>query len=237
MRLHLLNPNGTASMTTQALGVARQVAGPGTQIVATTGNGVVGSVEGHADAARVVPAMLDTIAMTEREDPGVDAHILACFDDPGLHAAREVASSPVIGMAEASMQVAGMIAARFSIITTLPRSALIIDDLVELYGFTRACAQVRAVDLPVLSLETAPERTEKLLLREIAKAIREDRAEAIILGCMGMAEIKKRLSEATGLPIVDGVTAGIAMAEAIVRSGYRTSKTGGFAYPRDKSGD
>ncbi len=126
------------------------------------------------------------------------------------------------------------ISRRFSIITTLPRSIPIIEDRVNDYGAERHCRMVRAINLPVLGLEEDPAEAEQLLIREIEATKKEDRAEAIILGCAGMSALCDRLREATGVPVIDGVTAAIKLAEALVGAGYTTSKVNAYDYPRLK---
>src|SRR5690606_3313390 len=105
------------------------------------------SVEGHADAASAIPPMLATIRAAESSPTPPAAILIACFDDPGLLAARETARAPVLGLAQSAIQVAMLIPARFSIITTLPRSVPVIEDLVQAYGAGQACRKVRSVDL------------------------------------------------------------------------------------------
>ena len=185
MHILLINPNSTASMTEQALASALRVKQPGTRVTATNPTDTPASIEGGADEAMAVPGMLSQIRKGEAE--GIDAYVIACFDDPGLHAAREVARGPVIGICQAAVQVAMTISRRFSVITTLPRSIPIIEDLVVSYGANHHCRNVRAIDLPVLALEEDPLQAERLLAKEIERAKKEDRAEAIVLGCAGMS--------------------------------------------------
>lgn len=232
MHIRLINPNSTASMTAQALDSALRVKQKETHVSAANPVDTPVSIEGQADEAMAVPGLLAEIRKGEGQ--GVDAYVIACFDDPGLHAAREVARGPVIGICQAAVQVAMTISRRFSIITTLPRSIPIIEDLVEDYGAQRHCRNVRAIDLPVLGLEEDPEVAEALLRREIEAAKRENAAEAIILGCAGMSSLCDRLREATGVPVIDGVTAAIKLAEALVGAGYNTSKVNAYDYPRVK---
>lgn len=232
MHIRLINPNSTASMTAQALDSALRVKQQDTKISAVNPLDTPVSIEGGADEAAAVPGMLAEIR--KGETLGVDAYVVACFDDPGLHAAREVARGPVIGICQAAVQVAMTISRRFSIITTLPRSIPIIEDLVSDYGAERHCRNVRAIDLPVLGLEEDPVEAERLLIAEIERAKREDRAEAIILGCAGMSSLCDRLQAATGVPVIDGVTAAIKLAEALVGAGYTTSKVNAYDYPRVK---
>ncbi len=193
------------------------------------------SIEGHHDAAMAIPAMLD--ALRRAEAAGAQAHVIACFDDPGLAAAREVVAGPVIGIAQAAMQVATMLASRFSIVTTLPRSVPIIEDLALHYGMSHALQNVRAVDLPVLALDADPDHAHALLRREILAARNQDAAEAVILGCAGMSDMCKTLSAETGIAVIDGVHAGVRLAVALAGGGYQTAKTGAYGWPRDKSQD
>ncbi len=48
---------------------------------------------------------------------------------------------------------------------------------------------------------------------EILCAIREDRCEAVVLGCAGMADLTAWLSEETGIPVIDGVSVATRMIE------------------------
>lgn len=232
MHIRLINPNSTASMTAQALESALRVAQPDTLVSAVNPSGSPLSIEGSADEAMAVAGMLSAIQAGERE--GVDAYVIACFDDPGLHAAREMARGPVIGICQAAVQVAMTISRRFSVVTTLPRSVPIIEDIVQSYGAGHHCRAVRAIDLPVLGLEDEPDLAERLLVETIERAKAEDHAEAIILGCAGMSRLCERLSIATGVPVIDGVTAALKIAEALVGAGYATSKVNGYDYPRQK---
>ena len=137
MHIRLINPNSTASMTNQALESALRVKQPGTEVSAVNPTNTPVSIEGGADEAMAVPGMLEEIRKGELL--GIEAYVIACFDDPGLHAAREVARGPVLGICQAAIQVAMTISRRFSIITTLPRSIPIIEDLVSDYGADRYC--------------------------------------------------------------------------------------------------
>ena len=236
MHIFVFNPNSSTAMTGLIRHSAEAAASPGTTLeVACGGPDAPPSIEGHADEAAAVPGMLAAIRAAETR--GAAGHVIACFDDPGLGAAREVAAGPVIGLAQAGMQVAMSLASRFSVVTTLPRSVPIIEDLVARYGAGHACRRVRAVDLPVLGLEADPETAWRKLRAETLRARDEDGAEAVLLGCAGMSAMCQRLTRETGLPVIDGVHAAVRLAEALAGGGYRTAKTGAYAFPRDKSAD
>lgn len=149
--IQLINPNTSRAMTEVMAQTARSVAARDTQIMAVCPQEGAPSIEGHFDEAIATLGVLQQVKAGR--DAGVDGHIIACFGDPGLLAARELARGPVIGIAEAAMHLATMLATRFSIVTTLPRTLTIARHLLHQYGFERHCAALHAIDLPVLSLE------------------------------------------------------------------------------------
>lgn len=232
MRIMVINPNSTTTMTAQIRRSAEAYAFGGTVIEAANPVGTPRSIEGYSDEARAVPAVLDLIE--DGQGRGAQGFVIACFDDPGLAAAREVAHGPVVGICQAAVQVAVTISNRFSIITTLPRSVPIIEDLVDSYGASTRCRSVRAVDMPVLELEQHPDTAEFRLLREIEAARDIDGAEAAILGCAGMSELCERLATKSGVPVIDGVVAAVKLVEGLVAAGHATSKLGSYDFPRLK---
>ncbi|MEM7693682.1 MAG: aspartate/glutamate racemase family protein [Pseudomonadota bacterium] len=228
MIIHLINPNSTASMTQKIEAAAKGAASPGTTIRASNPEATPKSIEGHADEAVSTPHVL---AMIEA-DVAADAFILACFDDPGLHAAREITKAPVIGIAEAAMTVAATLARRFSIVTTLPRAVPIIEDLVADYGHSARCRRVRSANIPVLALEEGG--ASAAVRAEVGAAITQDGADAVVLGCAGMADLAGALTTQMGVPVIDGVVAATRLAEAIAGLGLGTSKAGAYAFPTQK---
>ena len=233
MRILVVNPNTTAAMTETIGRAARAVASPGTEIIAVNPLDGPVSIEGYYDEAFSVPGLLAEIAKGETSE--VSAHIIACFDDTGLEAARSLASAPVIGIGEAAFHLASLLGHRFSVITTLSRSIAAIENNLLKYGLAGRCAAVRACEVPVLSLDDPASNASALISAEIELAKREDGAEAIVLGCAGMADLAARLSQQHGLPVVDGVASAVKLAEALGALGLRTSKTGAYAAPRPKA--
>jgi allantoin racemase len=230
MLIHIVNPNSTASMTAKIGAAARAVAAPGTQILAVNPEHGPPSIEGYYDEAMSLPGMLAEIA--KGESARADAHIIACFDDTGLEAARCLADAPVIGIGEAAFHLASLIAHRFSVITTLSRSIAAIETNLMKYGLDRRCARVRAAEVPVLALEDPASNARRDISAEIGRAKLEDRAGAIVLGCAGMADLAASLSVEHGLPVVDGVAAAVKLAEALRVLRLKTSKLDGYATPR-----
>jgi len=228
MRIQIINPNTTAAFTERCVAAARQVAGPLTEIIGRTSTMGPVSIESHYDEALSLPGLLDAIRRGEAE--GADGHVIACFGDPGLLAAREIAQGPVIGIAEAAMRAATMIATGFSVVTTLSRTRIIAQHLVDRYGAAVYCRRIRAIDLPVLALEDAGAAME-IILAECRRAKHEDDIGAIVLGCAGMADLPALLSQELGMPVIDGVTVAVKFVEGLVALNLMTSKHGDLAAP------
>ena len=231
MRIKVINPNTTASMTSKIGAAARAVAAPGTEIIAVNPDKGPVSIEGHYDEAVSVIGLLEEVHAGEAE--GVDGYVIACFGDPGLLAAREIARGPVLGIAEAAMHAASLIATGFSVVTTLERTRIITEHLVEAYGMRRFCRRVRATELAVLDLEESPE-ARRVITAECRRALEQDGSGAIVLGCAGMADLTRSLSEELGAPVLDGVAVAVKLVEALVGLGLGTSKRGDLACPLAK---
>jgi len=231
MRILIVNPNTTRSMTEKAAEAARAVAGPGTEIIAATSQMGPVSIEGHYDGALALPGLLAEIK--KAEGAGAQAAVIACFDDTGLDAARSLAGFPVLGLCESALVTAGFLAQRFTVVTTLERSRVLLENLSRHYGFGGR-ATVRAADIPVLELEDAASGAIGKLRRQIELALVEDGAEAIVLGCAGMADLAHALQEDYGVPVIDGVSAAVKQAEALVAQRLTTSKRGSYATPLAK---
>ncbi|WP_176084502.1 aspartate/glutamate racemase family protein [Martelella sp. HB161492] len=228
MRIAVINPNTTTSMTEQIAAAAKAAAMPGTEILGRQSPHGPAAIEGPFDGACAVPGLLCAIAAAEED--GADAHVIACFDDTGLDAARAIATRPVIGIGEASFHAVTLLAHSFCVVTTLSRSAPIIEDNLLRYGFAQRCRQVFASDIPVLALEDPQSGAFEKISALIERGI-EAGAEGVALGCAGMAGFARDLQNRHGIPIVDGVSAAVGLAEMLVRCGLATSKSGIWAAP------
>lgn len=158
--------------------------------------------------------------------------MIACFGDPGLAAARELATGPVVGIAEAGMHLATFIGRSFSVVTTLSRTTGQAWDLARSYGLAAACAGVHACDIPVLELDSPSAWAS--VAKACAAARDADDCDVIVLGCAGMTGLAAALTAELGLPVVDGVAAAVKLAQSLVALGLRTSKRDEYAPPPAK---
>ncbi len=225
MKILVLNPNTTASMT-ETIGVAaRAAAGVGTTVVARTASMGPVSIEGYYDEAFAVPGVIT--AALDAEKQCFEAMIVACFDDTGVEAARCRVGIPVVGICEAALLALSPLAKRIAVVTTLSRAIVPMTELVHRYGF-KDRVTVYAADIPVLALEDPASGARARIEAEIQRAL-DGGAEAIALGCAGMADLADSLQDRFGVPVMDGVSAAVTLAEGLVRLGRRTSKRGTYA--------
>lgn len=232
MKILVINPNSTESMTRKIVEAAKNVASEGTTIIGATGSTAPRSIEGHHDEAMAVPGLLARVAEAEKD--GVDGVVVACFDDPGIGACREIATGPVLGICEAAVKAASMVSTSFTVVTTLPRAVPGIEHLIHRYGLSHQCRRVRSAEIPVLELEEEGSGAREKVRDEIRRAIAEDHCEAVVLGCAGMADLTEWLSAETGVPVIDGVVTATKMIEALVGAGLKTSKINAYAVPNVK---
>ena len=194
------------------------------------------SIESEYEIAMSVPGTIAKAIEAERE--GADAIVIDCMGDPGLRAVREVVSIPVLGPAQTAMHLAAMLGHRFSVVTVLDSVVPMIENLAKVYGVDEKLASVRVIDIPVLELETEPERLTTELAQASLAAVEQDGAHAIVLGCtgfLGCAEAIAATLRTHGhvLPVIDPVPATVCMADGMVRAGLAHSKRT-YGMPRDK---
>ncbi|MBO3083173.1 aspartate/glutamate racemase family protein [Cellulomonas fengjieae] len=230
MHIRVINPNTTRAMTDLIGRSARVVAAPGTVVDAVQPTMGPASIESHYEEALAVPGLLEQVALGESE--GVDGYVVACFGDPGVDAARELARGPVIGIAEAAMHAAALVGRRFTVVTTLGRTTARARELADRYGFRESCVAVRACEISVLGLEQPGARER--LTAECRRAVQQDGADAVVLGCAGMAELCAAIADDIGVPVVDGVAAGTVLVQSLLALGLRPGAGGEYAPPPAK---
>jgi len=229
-RINVVNPNTARAMTETIGRCARAVAAPSTVITAVNPDMGPESIESHYDAALAAPGVLAEIAAGERA--GADGHIIACFGDPALDAARELATGPVVGIAQAAMHAATLLGGGFSVVTTVSRTVGPTWELTRKYGFHAACRGVHACDIPVLDLDDPACR--KIVTAHCVTALATDQSDTVVLGCAGMASFGQEISAELGCPVIDGVTAAVKLIESLVALGLQTSARGEYASPPTK---
>ncbi|CAN2983005.1 MULTISPECIES: aspartate/glutamate racemase family protein [Pseudomonas] len=231
MRILVVNVNTTESITETIAQQARAVAAPGTEIVGLTPYFGAESVEGNFESYLAAIAVMDRVMAY---DQPFDAVIQAGYGEHGREGLQELLNVPVVDITEAAASTAMFLGHAYSVVTTLDRTVPLIEDRLKLAGLYQRCASVRASGMAVLELEEDPLGAMEAIVRQAELAIRDDKAEVICLGCGGMAGLDEQIRQRTGVPVVDGVTAAVMVAESLVRLGLSTSKVRTYATPRPK---
>jgi len=221
-RITVINPNTSVELTAGITKAAQGIAGSGVTVSGVNPSSGVPSVESHAEEAI---AALGVIEQVRLHQDSTDAYVIACFGDTGVLAAREVATCPVVGMTEAALQTACLLAHRFVVITLPARTIAHSERVVRALGLEHRCSVV-AVDVPVAELLGG---SDHLLDAFTAAATRVDDAEAVVLGCAGLADLAGPLAERLAIPVIDGVAAGVGIAAGLVAMGLHTSRANTFA--------
>jgi allantoin racemase len=225
----IVNPNTTEAMTDSVLEGARPVAAPTTRLLGSTAQHGVAAIETNVDEVLGALAVLEQVRRGEQM--GVDGYVIACFGDTGLPAAREAAAGPVVGMTEAALFTAAMIAARFAVITLPPRTREQSYRALRETGLSHR-ATVRAIDAPVAEAAADSIHLLDAVAEQGRQAIRDDAAEAIVLGCAGLGTLAAPLSEQLGAPVVEGVAAAVKMVEGLLAQRLSASRISTYAASR-----
>jgi len=233
MRIKLINPNTTESMTKNILVAGKKYSSANTEIVAVSPSTGPASIESFYDEYLAVPGIMEEILKGDNLE-NIDAYVIACFGDPGLYAAREITNKPVIGIAEAAITMSKFIAPNFSIVSVLDRSKKMSEDVVQMHGAEGRCKSIRSTGLSVLEFDRNLEKGLKALSEASKKAVEEDGAECILLGCAGFVSFVEELQRNLGVPVLDGVSPAIKLAECLVDMGCQTSKHLTWGFPEKK---
>lgn len=216
MRLLLVNPNTTATMTAAIAEAAAQCAGPATVVEAVNPADGPASIENDEDELRCIPGLLDeiTAAVNRRPDQRPDGYVIACFGDPGLPEARGLVHAPVLGIAQAAMHTAALIAGSYSVVTSMSATVPRAWELARSYT-SEACSGVHACDIPVLQIDSDDDSFSPIATL-CERALATDGSRAVVLGCAAMARFADPLRRRLGVPVIDGVVAATRLAEALV---------------------
>jgi allantoin racemase len=227
MRILVINPNTTTAMTDQIVAAACRVAAPDVEVVGTTVEMGPAAIESYIDESFAAVEVVRAIAC----EPRFDGYVIACTNDPGLYAARELVSAPVVGIGEASLLQATLLAPTFAVLTTLARAEQQVWQQLRAYGLAQRCVWVGATGVGVLETASSEASVADAMVTAGRIAVEQHHAEAIALGCAGMADVVRALRDALDVPVIDGVGAAVSLVDGLVRCSHRTSKVRTFAPP------
>jgi allantoin racemase len=190
-------------------------------LTAPAGHAAIETESEHVAAAAQVLALLQA-------EPDLDGYLVACFDDPGVHAARELTAAPVVGIGHAAYLSATLVGRRFAVITTLRRGIAALEDGLVAHGLRERCVGVVALERGVREQGGADAVAPIVALG--AHAVEELGADALVLACGAMAATAAAVREELGVPVCDGVAFGALTVHALWRAGLATSKRNAYGW-------
>lgn len=235
-RILLINPNTSVEMTAKmaafveaAVTADRAGLPPGAAVDTVQAPFGPEYIEGDVDEAVAALAVAETVAS---HAAGYDAFVIGCFSDPGLRAARELCrGKPAVGIAEASLLLAFSLGAGFSILGATPDDGPIFRRLVRSYGLEGSLVSIRPAHLTIEQLAKSDPASLPALLRAAKQAV-ADGAGALCLGCAGMSGLGEAISRELGVPVLEPVLSGLALAGLYLRLGLSHPTPAVFAQGR-----
>ena len=226
MKIKIILPIITEGYEEEVTREAAQFAAPDTEISVQRLDRGPASIECAYDEMLAAPDIVEKVIQAEKD--GFDGVFIDCFGDPGVEAAREMVSIPVVGGFQPAALSANIISGKWSVVTVLSSVVPMLRGLARKLGIENNIASVRDIRTPVLEL-TGNDMLKQKLLEQIEKAVREDGAEAVVLGCTGMMGLSGALAADAAergfpVPVVDPTAAAIGYLQLLHRSGLTSSR-------------
>ncbi|MGC3985075.1 MAG: aspartate/glutamate racemase family protein [Pseudorhodoferax sp.] len=231
MRLLIINPNISTSVTALIEAEARRSASTTTALSMQTAPFGVAYIETRFEALIGAYA---TAQVAAEHAGGHDAVVVAAFGDPGLAGLREVLPMPVLGLTESALASACLLGQRFSIVAISQRISAWYREVVEANGLIGRLASIRALDQPLAGIGSVQTDHGQALKALCERAVAEDGADVIVLAGAPLAGLARSLRGQLPVPVVDGVSSAVRHAESLVALAPGKATRGSFAPPPAK---
>jgi Asp/Glu/hydantoin racemase len=231
LKVLMLNPNTTASVTERIVAAARPAAAPGTEIVPATAPRGLPYIANRAEAVIGGAIALEMLAERHHE---VDAAVIAAFGDPALGGARELYDIPIVGMTEAGILTACMLGRRYAIVTFSTGLTSWYRECIEWHGLAPRCAAIRALDGGFASLADVQTEHRGRLIALANRTVEEDGADVIVFAGAPLSGLAASVRDEIAVPVVDCAVAALKQAEALVALRPRKPTAGAFRRPAAK---
>lgn len=231
MRVLLVNPNISDSVSDLIRAEAQRSASPGTEIEVLTAPFGVAYIETRFEAMIGAYA---TAQLAAEHHAAYDAMVVAAFGDPCLNALREVLPCTVTGLTEAALASACLLGQRFSIVAISQRIRAWYRETVSAYGLDSRLASIRGLDEPLADIGNVQGNQGERLVALAERCVDEDEADVIVLAGAPLAGLARSLRGRLPVPSVDGVSSAVRHAETLVGLQPGRAQRGSFAPPPQK---
>ena len=191
----------------------------------------------HAFEALVMADIVTTVYRFANE---YDAFIIGCFYDLALREAREVSGKAVVtAPCQSSLSFASQLGNTFSVLVGASKAIPKMRENIRSYGHIHRLASMRPLNMQVLDFQAQAERTMDAMMREGKKAVEEDGAEVLVLGCSAEVGFHQILQQELGVPVIDSALAPFKHAELLAETAqccgwYPSRKWGSEAPPQQE---
>lgn len=190
----------------------------------------------HAYEALIMGEIVKTVY---RRAADFDAFIIGCFYDLALREAREVSGQAIVTTpCESSIAIAGQLGNTFSVLVGADKAIPKMRENIRAYGMGHRLMSMRPLNMGVLEFQAQEARALEAMLREGRRAVEEDRAEVIVLGCSAEVGFHRVLQAELGVPVIDSALAPFKYAEFLAetarRFGWHPSRRWGSEPPPDE---
>ncbi|MDL2210129.1 aspartate/glutamate racemase family protein [Desulfovibrio sp. OttesenSCG-928-O18] len=228
MRILVINPNISESVTELIAAESRRAASAGTELSFATAPFGVAYIETRFEA--LMGGYAAACVAAERAGQ-YDGLVIAAFGDPGLMGIKELLPVPVVGMTEAALASACLLGQRFSIIAISSRIKAWYGECVERSHLSTRLASIRSLEKPLRDIGAVQEDHTETLKELAVKAVEEDGADVIILAGAPLAGLARAVKDDLPVPVVDGVSSAVRHCESLVALNPGFARTGSFARP------
>ena len=212
MRLLIINPNTSASVTARIAASAQDAALPGEAFTTVTAPFGPALIVTEHDQEQAVEGVLAAVA--NQTEP-VDGIIIASFGDTGIEAVRQRVAVPVIGIARAAYAAAEALGQRFAIVSFSPMVAPSLIASLDHYGIADRLAMLLTVeDAPYSDPGAIQDELRAPLLALCQRAADSGKVGSIVLGGGPLAGLARRLQPHVSRPLIDGTVAAISIMRA-----------------------
>ncbi|NMM06175.1 aspartate/glutamate racemase family protein [Polaromonas sp.] len=228
MKLLLINPNTSQSVSDLIEAEAKRAAAPGTHISVMTAPFGVAYIETRFES--LIGAYAAATLAAEHCGKH-DAIVIAAFGDPGIDGLREMLDIPVVGLTEAALMSACLLGKRFSIIAISRRISAWYRECVQANGLLDRLASIRCLDQPLHDIGRVQEDHAERLQALCLSAVDDDGADVIIIAGAPLAGLARSIKERIPVPVVDGVSSAVCHAQTLVSLAPSPARRGSFAPP------
>ena len=217
MKILWIDPVGTDGFDSVIGKILKGFAAPGTAVdVVSLPKGRPLHLEYHAYEGLVTADIVKLVYHLSAEYDGI---VIGCFYDVGLREAREVSRRAVVtAPCQSALVFASHLGNTFSVLVGRRKWIPRMEENVRMYGFAHRMASMRPLELGVLDFQADVKRTAAIMLEQGRKAVQEDGAEVLILGCTIEFGFHETMQEELKVPVIDAVAAPFKLAEMLAAS-------------------